>query len=106
MELTYPDGGRYIGEILNESLVRHGRGIFWYPKDDVYMGGWKNDVFDGEGVYIFGSGERFEGQLRNGLKNGPGTYYYASGAYYSGSWADDLKDGTGFYEDPNKQEKY
>jgi hypothetical protein len=40
MHLDYPDGGRYIGEVLNDSLARHGVGIFWYPKDDVYMGEW------------------------------------------------------------------
>lgn len=59
VDLAYPDGGTYIGEVDPNNLSRDGKGIFWYPKDDVYMGDWKNDTFHGEGVYFFGSGERY-----------------------------------------------
>lgn len=38
VDLAYPDGGNYIGEVIVDTLYRHGKGIFWYPKDDVYMG--------------------------------------------------------------------
>lgn len=59
VDLAYPDGGNYIGEVAPDTLYRHGKGIFWYPKDDIYMGEWENDTFNGQGVYFFGSGERY-----------------------------------------------
>lgn len=103
VELVYPDGGKYIGEVTDDTLTREGLGIFWYPKDDVYMGNWKNDTFHGNGVYFFGSGERYEGQLNMGLKSGRGTYYYNTGSYYSGNWSQDVKEGEGLFEDPVRQ---
>ena len=106
VDLAYPDGGSYIGEVIADTLFRQGKGIFWYPKNDVYMGDWLNDTFHGHGIYFFGSGERYEGELKNGLKDGKGTYYYVTGSYYSGEWAADTKEGQGLYEDPIKQERF
>ena len=96
VELSYPDGGKYIGEVgSGASYVRSGKGVFFYPENDVYLGDWRDDTFDGKGAYLFGTGERYEGDLKGGAKHGQGNYYYRSGQYYSGSWMRDLKDGFG-----------
>ena len=46
---TYPDGGVYIGEFLND--IRNGEGTFYYPNGDKYDGKWKNDLEHGNGIY-------------------------------------------------------
>lgn len=101
-ELTYPDGGTYIGEVAHET-VREGRGLYYYVTGDVYFGGWSKEKFEGQGRYMFISGETYQGELKNGLKEGVGTYYYVNGTYYSGDWHNDLKEGYGIYEVPEKQ---
>lgn len=45
--------------MLNEN--KHGKGIYFYANEDVYLGDWEYDVFHGFGVYIFSTGERYEG---------------------------------------------
>lgn len=57
-ELTYPDGGTYIGEVSLDS-VRDGRGMYKYSNGDVYYGGWKQEKFHGKGRYMFSSGETY-----------------------------------------------
>jgi|JI6StandDraft_1071083.scaffolds.fasta_scaffold05757_10 hypothetical protein len=101
-ELSYPDGGNYIGEVAQES-IREGRGLYRYINGDVYFGGWRQEKFHGQGRYMFSSGETYQGELSHGLKEGVGTYYYNNGTYYSGNWHDDLKEGYGIYEVPEKQ---
>ena len=51
MEINFPDGGKYVGQVLSESdmnkmgsvlsSVKFGQGIFFYPNGDVYFGTWK-----------------------------------------------------------------
>ena len=41
VEIDYPDGGAYTGQIINN--LKEGQGIFCYPSGDVYFGGWKNN---------------------------------------------------------------
>lgn len=48
MEISYPDGGQYIGQI-KEGSIRHGKGFYRYPNKDVYFGDWVNDTFNGKG---------------------------------------------------------
>jgi hypothetical protein len=39
-----------------------------YSNGDIYLGEWKDDIFDGKGIYIFNNSERYEGELVKGLK--------------------------------------
>ena len=48
MEISYPDGGQYIGQIKG-SATRHGKGLYRYPNGDLYFGDWKDETFHGEG---------------------------------------------------------
>jgi hypothetical protein len=41
VEITYPDGGYYIGQVSDNKL-RNGQGIYTYPTGEVYFGGWKD----------------------------------------------------------------
>jgi len=49
---------------MKGSDLKQGKGIYFYTNNDVYLGEWKNDKFEGEGVYLFANGERFEGYLK------------------------------------------
>jgi hypothetical protein len=78
VEINFPDGGKYVGQVLSESgmkkmgtvlsSVKDGQGIFFYPNGDVYFGAWKEELFNGQGVYLFATGEIYDGQLKNSLK--------------------------------------
>lgn len=62
----YTDSAKFEGQ-LNLQQLKHGKGIYYYPNGDVYVGEWLNDKFHGKGVYIFNLGERYEGDLQNGV---------------------------------------
>lgn len=49
MEISYPDGGHYIGQI-KDSTNRHGKGLYKYPNGDLYFGDWVDDFFTGKGI--------------------------------------------------------
>lgn len=95
VEVTYPDGGVYLGQ-LTADKSRSGKGIYTYPEGDIYFGSWQDDYFHGQGVYIHKNGEVYEGMVRNGQMEGKGTYYYSdSNAYYNGNWLNGQKHGEG-----------
>ena len=48
MEISYPNGEQYIGQIKDES-TRQGKGLFKYANGDTYFGDWVNDTFHGKG---------------------------------------------------------
>ena len=54
VEISYPDNGNYIGQVVNGK--RDGQGIFFYPSSDIYFGSWSQDSFHGQGIYVFSSG--------------------------------------------------
>jgi hypothetical protein len=56
VEINYPDGGIYIGQINNSTKLREGKGIYTYQCGDIYLGSWKGDIFHGQGIYIFTNG--------------------------------------------------
>jgi hypothetical protein len=92
---TFKDGSKFEGEV-NVKGERDGEGIIFFSKGDIYMGGWKNDRFNGTGTYIFSTQERYTGDLVDGLRNGKGTFYYSNGNKYDGSWQKNEKNGKGF----------
>jgi len=50
--------GKYEGEWDNKRI---GKGVQYYDNNDIYLGDFKDDLFDGSGVYLFATGERYEG---------------------------------------------
>lgn len=98
VEITYPDGGIYIGQLNNTTKLREGKGIYTYQCGDIYLGSWKDDIFHGQGIYIFTNGEIFDGLINYGVMEGRGIYFYDNGvAYYDGTWKNNLKHGDGIY---------
>lgn len=63
MALTYGNGDRYVGELLNGQ--RHGYGIYYYKNGRVWFGQYRQGVRQGFGV-LFQSPD----QLKTGLWNG------------------------------------
>ena len=94
-EIRLKDGGRFEGSIING--VKMGKGIYYYPNGDTYLGDWENNAFHGQGIYIFASGERYEGSLRKGKKDGYGESFAINGNVYRGNHINDMKEGTGTY---------
>jgi hypothetical protein len=58
---NYKDGSKYEGTLLKNTDIKEGKGIYYYTNNDVYLGDWKEDKFDGNGIYLFANGERYEG---------------------------------------------
>jgi hypothetical protein len=40
VEISYPDGGFYVGQI-NTGKLKDGKGIYTYADGDIYFGGWR-----------------------------------------------------------------
>lgn len=47
--LKYPNGGKYIGSVIN--YIRHGKGKMIYPDGSIYDGAWVDDKRHGTGFY-------------------------------------------------------
>ncbi len=52
------DGCKYTGQ-LGKGEIKEGLGIYYYTNNDVYLGEWKEDTFEGQGSYLFANGERY-----------------------------------------------
>ena len=76
-EVNYPDGSKYIGQIING--LKGGKGIFFWKNGLSYEGDWKNDIMEGKGIYYFNNGDRYEGDWKNNEKEGNGIFYYENG---------------------------
>ena len=120
--VTYTDGSRYEGEILNGK--RHGRGIYVWSDGTRYTGDWRDGRKHGQGTYIWANGHRYAGEFRNDRRTGQGTYTWpdggryqgqflngklhgrgtrtwANGERYEGEYRDDMRTGQGTYTWPN-----
>ncbi|RKZ73349.1 MAG: hypothetical protein DRR19_31085 [Candidatus Parabeggiatoa sp. nov. 1] len=62
--ITYPDGSRYEGSVLNNQP--HGNGVMAYP-----------------------DGRRYFGVFYHGKPQGPGTMQYPDGRHEKGTWGED-----------------
>lgn len=64
----YPDGSSYRGELVNG--VRNGQGTLYNSDgDEVYEGGWKDDLFNGQGTYCFPNVVIYKDTWENGTCN-------------------------------------
>jgi hypothetical protein len=96
----------YLGEVSgngsekesnnNSELYKckSGKGIYKYSNNDVYMGDWCNDTFNGLGMLIFRNGDVYRGFLKNG-KELKGKYNYANGDVYEGDFKNGCQHGYG-----------
>ncbi len=99
--MTYKDGGFYIGEWQNGA--RHGQGYQLYStdsKNDTYDGSWRDDVEDGQGIVEYKNGEKYEGGIVNGLRDGEGLLTYPESnefnrESYEGDWTQGNFSGNG-----------
>ena len=95
-EITYPDGNRYTGVLINGK--RSGEGVFTWmnstygPRECAYNGEWANDLMNGEGVYYYGVLDypRLEGTFENGIPTGTCVYFKDERFSYVTVWTDGI----------------
>ena len=81
--LTWEDGTRYVGEVLNN--LPHGHGTI--TSDGAkYIGEFKDGKMHGQGTYTWPDGNKYVGEHKDGDKHGQGTYTFADGRTDSGEW--------------------
>jgi len=91
--LTWPDGRRYEGQLVNGK--RTGFGSIVYPSGDRYVGDWVEDHCTGKGVFEYANGDRYEGDFVDGRRVGKGCLLYASGSRYEGRFLNNVRHGVG-----------
>lgn len=112
--ITWPDGKKYIGEMLNGK--RHGKGSYSSSKGK-YEGDFQLDNFHGKGVLTFSDGSKYEGEFKDSKFHGKGIFMDKDGnILYDGEYQNDLRYGKGksakiaafgeFYEGEFKNGKY
>lgn len=71
--------------------------------NDKYVGGWKDDEYEGEGTYTWQNGTNYTGQFKAGKMCGKGIFIktcntgkrvYANKNIYEGIWEDSCKHGS------------
>ena len=70
----------YLGEIHIIKRKRHGRGIYYWKKEDLTFIGYSiNGKFNGPGKFIFNDGKIYEGNFINGILKGKGKIINKNG---------------------------
>ncbi len=93
--INYPDGGRYIGDIVNGK--RHGKGTMTWPEGRKYIGEWENDKVHGWGINTMPNGRKYEGEQDHDIPEGQGTLTYPNGNKYVGEFRDGAPSGGRYY---------
>ena len=79
------DNSMYIGEFKNNKM--DGYGVCYDCHGNIiYEGEWKNNLVHGKGIYIWEEGKRYEGEFLHGKKHGDGTFYLNNELVYEGTW--------------------
>ena len=99
-QITYNDGSKYIGPIING--LKEGKGICYWNNGDKYDGEWKNDKREGKAIYYFNNGNRYEGDWKDDKIEGKGIFYWNSGNKYEGEWKNYKQEGNGIFEYKNE----
>lgn len=97
--MLWPDGTRYEGEFV--AGRSEGRGRQRYANGDSYDGGWSAGKRQGEGVMSLANGDRFEGRFEAGIASGLGRYLWAKGARFEGELAAGRPSGKGRLQLPS-----
>ena len=70
----------YLGEIHIIKRKRHGRGIYYWKKENITFIGYSiNGKFNGPGKFIFNDGKIYEGNFINGILKGKGKIINKNG---------------------------
>jgi hypothetical protein len=92
VEITYPDGNKYIGELVNG--IRSGSGKFeWYTDGTlqaIYDGEWADDMMEGDGIYQY-TGSKFPyitGTFSSGVPIDSCIYQKDATYSYDTEWVD------------------
>lgn len=95
VSIDYMGDSNYIGEVSEQQthivnnntnaasqntgrLFKQGRGVYRYSNNQVYMGDWYDDAFNGLGMYIFSNGNIYKGLFYQGNST-KGILNYANG---------------------------
>ena len=94
-EIKYPDGGIYVGFLLNGK--RHGFGKLTFKSSgNVYEGNFENGKRHVQGKFTFkSSGNVYEGNYVNGKRHGQGIFKYQNGDIYEGNFENEKMHGKG-----------
>ncbi|MBE6673366.1 MAG: hypothetical protein E7599_07630 [Ruminococcaceae bacterium] len=86
----YADGSRYSGEFVNDLKVDDNATLIIQNPDgsqDVYVGGFVEDIKSGYGEYRWESGAFYVGEFANDVMEGQGTYTWPGGVHsYTGTF--------------------
>lgn len=77
----------YFGEWLNGN--RTGKGCYYFPDQNVYLGNFKKANKDGLGLMSKANNEFYFGYYSNNLKNGLGVYIFDNGDWIYGNFSND-----------------
>lgn len=69
-----------------------------YPNGEWYVGGFRDNKYDGPGAYNYSNGDNYVGEFRNGKYHGHGTYTVPNGERYVGEWRENQRNGQGLHE--------
>lgn len=87
---TYANGSTYSGEFVDDLKVDDDATLIIFNEDgtqDVYVGGFVEDIKSGYGEYRWESGAMYIGEFKNDIMEGQGTYYWPGGVHsYTGTF--------------------
>ncbi|HSX69849.1 MAG TPA: C13 family peptidase, partial [Pseudomonas sp.] len=92
-DAVLPDGGRYLGEVVDGRL--QGEGRIDYANGVYYTGRFQDGLFEGPGEWHGASGERYQGNFHLGLFHGQGEFVYSDGTRYQGGFKQGRMHGEG-----------
>ena len=108
IKITYANNDRYSGDayISEKKVIKHGNGIYTFNNKDVYMGEFKNNMFNGHGKYVYDNGDEYTGSFIDNEFDGVGLLKDADGGYYEGNFKNGAYHGTGILVDKRGVEYY
>lgn len=64
---------------------------------DIYIGNYRDNLFDGKGTLKYKNGDIYEGDFKKGVRCGKGEYKWINNERYRGQWSEDKINGYGIY---------
>lgn len=90
-----PDGSIYLGE-FKEGLFE-GKGTLKWRNGEEYSGDFKAGLQHGRGVRTHVTGDVYEGEYQEGYESGSGKFTYRNGDHYEGGFKMGMLHGKGLY---------
>ena len=98
VKIEYVDGDKYEGDYNPSTKTIEGLGTYFFNHDEIYKGGFKNNVFSGKGE-LFYDGNKISGNFKNGKLNDYGEIEMKNGNTLKGDFKDGKKEGVFSYYD-------